>query len=317
MEKIPVLVVEDDDGLRRLLAEVLQAEGFLVTGVSSAEEALHSFGFGQFDLIVTDIRLPGINGLELIRRIKGMKPDIEVIVVTASASLECAVIALRSGALDYLLKPFGNLKVVSEAFQRAAEKILLAREDARKRAEVRRREDTLERVNRLLLDLAIRDGLTGLYNQRYFREFLEMEVARAPRRNHTFSLIFLDVDHFKTFNDTHGHIEGDRILCQIAELLLTRFRKMDLVARYGGEEFVILLPETPAETALALAEETRRAIADHPFEGGETQPAGRITVSMGVASFPGDGADADTLLRKADAALYQAKTGGRNRVCGG
>lgn len=314
MDTIPVLVVEDDESLRRLLVEVLQMEGFMATGVSSAEEALESFRCGQFDLVVTDIRLPGLNGLELMQGIKSMQPETVVIVVTASASLESAIIALRSGAFDYLMKPFGSLKGLSEAFQRAAEKILLGREDARQRAELRQREGSLERVSHLLLDLAFRDGLTGVYNSRYFKEFLQMEIARAPRHKHPFSLVFLDVDHFKSYNDTHGHIEGDRILCQIADLLVARFRRMDLVARYGGEEFVILLPETSAETALALAEETRRAISEHLFEGGEAQTGARITVSMGVASYPEDGSGAETLLRKADAALYRAKTEGKNCV---
>lgn len=315
MGKLPVLVVEDDEALRRLLAEILQNDGFMVTGASSAEEGLDLFRSGEFDLVVTDIRLPGMNGLELLGKIKKEQPETEVIVVTASASLESALIALRSGALDYLLKPFGSLKSVSEAFQRAATRILLAREDARQRSELRLREETLEKVNRLLVDLAIRDGLTGVYNVRYFREFLQMEIARAPRQSAPFSLIFLDVDHFKGYNDTYGHIEGDRILCQLAGLLLKRFRKMDLIARYGGEEFVILLPETSKDVAFTLAEETRRAIAEHPFEcGKEAVSKRRITASMGVASFPDDGEDPETLLRKADAALYRAKAEGRNCV---
>jgi len=162
--------------------------------------------------------------------------------------------------------------------------------------------------------MAITDGLTGLYNHRFFRERLEVEIERTRRHNHSLSLIILDVDHFKHYNDTHGHPQGDELLRELADLLQKSIRKADLACRYGGEEFAIILPETTKGTALALAERIRKAIADHPFPFRETQPLGAITVSMGVSTYPVDEKEIDKLIKKADDALYRAKDTGRNRV---
>lgn len=163
---------------------------------------------------------------------------------------------------------------------------------------------------------AITDGLTGLYNHRFFRERLEIEIERTGRYNHSLSLILLDVDHFKHYNDTHGHPQGDELLRELADLLQKSIRKSDLACRYGGEEFVLILPETGKETALSLAERIRKAISEHPFPFKETQPMGALTVSIGVSTFPIDSNGIDGLIKKADDALYNAKTEGRNRVVG-
>jgi diguanylate cyclase (GGDEF)-like protein len=125
----------------------------------------------------------------------------------------------------------------------------------------------------------------------------------------------MDVDAFKKYNDTYGHPEGDKILITLANIFSDSLRKSDTVARYGGEEFVLILPETEREGALHLAENIRRNVFDHPFPGRETQPFGRITISLGVATFPEDGTDGSSLIERADKALYAAKTGGRNKVC--
>jgi len=142
-----------------------------------------------------------------------------------------------------------------------------------------------------------------------------VEILRSKRHAKTFSLVFLDVDFFKQYNDTHGHLHGDAVLVALSKLLIAGLRKTDVAVRYGGEEFVLLLPETSKENAFALAGTIREKIAAHPFPGRETQPQGKVTVSMGIAAFPEDGSDSSTLLHRADEALYQAKNGGRNRVC--
>ena len=312
-----VLVVDDDEALQSIVKEVLVEEGYPVTTAGTGERALKLFKENPFHIVIVDIRLPGINGLDVLERIKELDPETEIIVITSYASLESSVFAMRAGAYDYLPKPFDDVSLISAVVGRAAEKVRLSKENRRLIEDLKQSRDDLERVNRILMDLAIRDGLTGLYNHRYFQEFLEMEIARSPRHGHPFSLIFMDVDHFKHYNDTHGHVDGDNVLRQVSEILRQRFRRMDLIARYGGEEFVILLPETPPEAAMDLAEETRGHIEEFVFEGEQTQPLGRLTASFGVASFPTDGKDADTLLRKADNALYRAKATGRNRVCKG
>lgn len=162
--------------------------------------------------------------------------------------------------------------------------------------------------------LAITDGLTGLYNHRFFIDGVKIEIERAERYNHNFSLLILDVDQFKHYNDTHGHPKGDEILSGIATLIRKTVRSTDLACRYGGEEFSVILPETGKSAATALAERLREAISEYPFPFRETQPMGAITVSIGVASYPADDKNTDELIRKADDALYRAKEGGRNRV---
>jgi len=161
---------------------------------------------------------------------------------------------------------------------------------------------------------AITDGLTGLYNFRYFQRQLEFEIRRAQRYLHPLSLVMVDIDHFKHYNDCHGHPQGNVILERIAALLKTYTRETNHVARYGGEEFVILLPETEARIAARAAVRLRRIIQKEPFPFQDEQPGGNLTASLGVASFPRDASGAEDLVQRADQALYRAKALGRNRV---
>ncbi|HBY98339.1 MAG: sensor domain-containing diguanylate cyclase [Ardenticatenaceae bacterium] len=162
--------------------------------------------------------------------------------------------------------------------------------------------------------LATTDPLTGLANRRVLEERLADEFRRARRYEHALTLIMTDLDHFKVYNDTHGHPAGDVVLRELAILLQGSVRETDLVARYGGEEFVILLPETARAAALVVGEKIRAAVEQHPFAHRETQPSGRLTISVGVATFPEGLEQPETLLHSADRALYQAKAMGRNRV---
>ncbi|MEB3195631.1 MAG: sensor domain-containing diguanylate cyclase [Candidatus Sericytochromatia bacterium] len=162
--------------------------------------------------------------------------------------------------------------------------------------------------------LAITDGLTKIYNRRYFEEQLNAELARAKRYKHTTSLVVLDVDHFKKFNDAHGHLLGDQVLQGVARILLKSVRETDVVARYGGEEFVVVLPETPADAALEVAERIRRNIKSHPFWGRGQTPL-QVTASLGLAADVLSLLPAQALFEQADKALYQAKSEGRDRVC--
>ena len=164
------------------------------------------------------------------------------------------------------------------------------------------------------MDMANRDGLTGLYNNRYLREMLDQELNRSRRHRRHFSLLFLDIDHFKSYNDTHGHIAGDNLLCTLAKLLQESSRGETLTARYGGEEFVLLVPEADSRSARTYADILSRMVEEHPFSGRETQPLGRVTVSVGVATFPEAGEDPTTLIDHADKALYASKNRGRNIV---
>jgi len=161
---------------------------------------------------------------------------------------------------------------------------------------------------------AITDPLTRLYNYGFLRERLEIELERARYTGDLVSLVMFDIDHFKSFNDAHGHQEGNVVLVTVAGILRGTGRRGDVMARYGGEEFVALLYGAKRDEAARFAETARKSVAQHDFPGGETQPLGRVTVSAGVATFPSDAGGDEALIRAADARLYRAKEAGRNRI---
>jgi diguanylate cyclase (GGDEF)-like protein len=310
-----ILVVDDEDSLRSVISSVLTDEGYQTTVASSAEEALEIFRQDPHRLLVTDIFMGKMTGLDLLHEVKLLEPDTQVVVMTSNASLETATQALRDGAYDYLTKPFEDIELLTAVVARAVERITLASENSRMIERLQQNTEELERLNRQLREIAVRDGLTGLYNHRYFREALDLEIARARRHRRTFSLIFMDLDHFKHYNDALGHLAGDELLRELAGLIKKSCRTTTIAARYGGEEFVMLTPETDKECARICAERLRNSIESHPFAGRDQQPAGTVTLSIGVSTFPEDGYDADSLIAKADSALYRAKEQGRNLVC--
>ncbi len=162
-------------------------------------------------------------------------------------------------------------------------------------------------------ELSITDGLTKLYNKRYFLEILEKEFERAKRFKNALCLIVLDIDHFKSVNDTYGHLQGDSVLREIGGILVQSARKIDIIARYGGEEFVIIAPNTNMDDIHIIAERIRQATEDHDFEA-EKEPI-KLTVSLGVSTLREGTNDMLELIKKADDALYKAKSEGRNKVC--
>ncbi|MBI5892098.1 MAG: diguanylate cyclase [Deltaproteobacteria bacterium] len=172
----------------------------------------------------------------------------------------------------------------------------------------------LHELNKRLEVLSVTDGLTGLYNHRYFYERLEKEMQRALRYKHPLSLIILDIDYFKNYNDIHGHLAGDVVLRGIADCIRTGARTVDVIARYGGEEFAVILPHIDKNGAIILAERIRNIIASQPFPHKETHPMGNLTISAGAAELSAHANNADSLVKLADDALYKAKELGRNRV---
>jgi len=181
-------------------------------------------------------------------------------------------------------------------------------------AEVARRTDELQRANERLEKVALTDPLTGLFNRRYLDQTLALEITRQRRAGRPFSVMMLDLDNFKHYNDTHGHPRGDELLRRLARILTECLRGSDVVARVGGEEFLVLLFDTAPEAAMVTGEKLRAAVADHPFPFGEEQPLGRVTISIGVAGWPTHGDHVDRVLEAADQALYASKAAGRNRV---
>ena len=311
-----LLVVDDEETLRSVVSQVLSADGFAVAEAASGEEALELFRAGSHQLVITDIRMQGMSGIELLTQIKQHSPDTQVVIMTSHASLDSAITALRAGAYDYLIKPFESLDLISAVAGRAAEKARLVARNRELVEQLKRANEELQEANVTLKEMAVRDGLTSLFNHRYFQESLAQEVLRSRRTQKPCSVIFLDVDNFKVYNDTHGHPEGDRLLKVLARMMMANLRGSDLAARYGGEEFVLLLPETPKEAALKIAEGLRCVVAAYDFPGGERQPLGRVSVSIGVGSFPMDAGEPAELMAYADQKLYAAKHGGKNVVCG-
>jgi diguanylate cyclase (GGDEF)-like protein len=170
------------------------------------------------------------------------------------------------------------------------------------------------RLYALTSHLAVTDELTGLSNYRNLQRNLDDELARAKRYDKHLSLIMIDADNFKSFNDTQGHLAGDYALADLGAILAANVREVDLVARYGGEEFAIVLPETDVAGAFVVAEKIREAVELHKFADAENRRSCSMTISLGVATYPTHGNDKESLLREADDALYHAKDGGKNRV---
>ena len=308
-----ILVVDDEENVLTLLKSVLDTDGFDVTAVSNAEQAWSLHLQSPFELVITDVRLGDMNGFELMKRIKEKDDQTEVIIITSYASMESAIEAIRHGAYDYVTKPFEDLDIISVAVKRAFEKIDLKHQNEELMEKLTQQNAELLELNARLNQLANTDGLTGLYNHRYFQEMLEKEVNRSDRHQREFALLFLDIDNFKTFNDEYGHIKGDQVLQNVALCIKHNVRQSDIVARYGGEEFVIILPETGREGALSHADTVRKSIEQHAFNSeSETIP---ITISIGIALFPVDGTKPAELIKASDNALYEAKAQGKNKVC--
>jgi len=235
----------------------------------------------------------------------------------ATGSLEARIRVKGSSELALLGDTFNDMAARIESNTRSLEEKVRERTQDLETTNTKlsRAMDDIQHANKRLEELATTDGLTGLFNHRHFKRLIEGEVNRSRRLDIPTSLVMFDVDHFKAYNDTHGHPEGDLVLKGVSELLRSRLRGTDVPCRYGGEEFAVILLDTGKQMAMAVAEEIRARIEATPFEG-ETvsQPGGLLTVSGGVATFPVDAEDHAALVRAADEALYAAKHSGRNLV---
>jgi diguanylate cyclase (GGDEF)-like protein len=294
-EKRPTILVVDDEPLYLdLIADILGADyKILVADEGMAGLEIATSNVPQ--LILLDLMMPGIDGFEVYKCLKADSRtcEIPVIFITGAGNVATETKGLKMGAVDYINKPINPDLVRARVNTQINFKLMRDK----------------------LVMLAATDGLTGLANRSHFDGMLAYEYARHLRSGKELSLIMLDVDHFKAFNDTYGHISGDETLREIARAMTrTVTRATDLVARYGGEEFVVLLPETCLRGALTLAERIRNCIGDLALPHRDTS-AGRVTASLGVVSGSFlDGSSIVDVLAQADIQLYAAKAGGRNRV---
>ncbi len=306
-QALRILVVDDKEIIRTTITQVLEDDGYEVVNAANGVDALALYEKERFPIVITDIYMPKMTGIDLLEAIKKIDTNTQVIVMTSYASIDSAVTTLRSGAYDYLTKPFEDIELISNVVRHAAEKIRLEWQTEHLIDMLKQKTEQLEQSNAQLKSLATRDSLTGLYNHRYFQESLTAELNRARRYQRPFSLLFIDLDYFKTFNDTNGHLEGDKLLITLSNLFLRSFRKTDIVCRYGGDEFAVILPEESNKNARMIAAKLHAQVAEHPFEGREVMPQSRVTISIGIATYPDNETDAESLLKHADQIMYEAK----------
>jgi len=294
----PCLLVVDDQPINVQALYQVFADDHQVLMATSGEQALALCASRQPDLVLLDVVMPGMDGYQVCQRLKTdpTTRDIPVIFVTAHDDEAAETLGLEVGAVDFISKPI-NPKIV--------------------RARIRTHL-TLKAQSDLLRQWVYLDGLTGVHNRRHFDERLAVEWARSLRHGTDLSVLLLDVDFFKSYNDRYGHQAGDECLRLIAACLGRSSRRPgDLLARYGGEEFALLLPDTPLQGALAVGRQLVADVAALALAHAGSEIAGVVTVSVGACTTPSDGAGtAAALLRVADMQLYQAKSRGRNQVCG-
>ncbi|MDD5060318.1 MAG: diguanylate cyclase [Candidatus Omnitrophica bacterium] len=288
-QEVNILVVEEDNAAAEVLESSLKSVGFQVWIAKNPQEGLTMLGTSNFPVIITELRSPRMNGVQFTREAHKISPSVNVLVLTGYSFISSAIEAMEAGAYGYITKPL-NSSEIRITVERAVERFfLLSTSDDKD----------------YLVDLAIKDGLTGLFNRRYFNELINIEIKRLSRSPASLSLLMLDIDNFKNYNDTKGHQAGDELLKGAAKILKSSVRSVDMVCRYGGEEFIIILPQTDKSAAQIIAERVRVQI-------GLYLPT---TVSIGVSTFPDDSRETEQLIKKADNALYQAKQTGKNKWC--
>ena len=295
-----ILIIDDERSSITYLMSLLKHDYKVIAAVDSLKGLEMAAGVGGGsapDLILLDVLMPGMNGYQVCERLKSddRTRGIPVIFVTAASDANDETRGFELGAVDYIVKPFHPSVVKARV---------------RTQIELKIKSDLLEQ-------LASVDALLGIYNRRRFDEVLQIEWMRAQRSGSPLSLIMIDIDHFKLYNDHYGHAGGDECLRRVATILKNCLKRpTDFIARYGGEEIVVILPETGDEGAAMIAGLMCREVAGEDITHAASPTAAQVTVSLGAASaLPGSGIGSSRdLLEAADARLYAAKKAGRNRV---
>lgn len=295
-ENIHILVVDDDQLICNALSNYLEKSGYITYRAYDSQEALDIIKQNTIHVVITDIMLPGMNGLELTDTIK-KNYDIDVMVITGFSENFSYEDAIIKGASDFVFKPVRFEELILRLKRVLRERLL-----------------RIERIQmlKILEQLAITDGLTRLYNSRHFYNQLKLEVTRSSRYSHPLSLLMIDIDHFKQYNDQYGHMNGDKVLSTIGKLIKGCLREMDSAYRYGGEEFTIILPETKGDEAIHVAQRIRKIVEAEKFYPEKNIEVG-ITISVGVTQYSKN-EDIKEFIKRADKAMYMSKQLGRNRI---
>jgi len=316
--KIKVLLVDDQqmiaEGIRRMLADEKDIEFHYCEDPTQAITVASDL---QPTIILQDLVMPDIDGMTLVRFYRGtnMTKDIPIIVLSSKEDPAIKRDAFQSGANDYLVKLPDQIELIARIRSHAKQYMMQLERNAAFFA-LREMQKQLEKTNAKLEMLSSMDGLTGIANRRTFDNTLEQAWLQAQQEKTAISLILIDIDFFKAYNDNYGHQKGDECLCRVASALASiAARPSDLVARYGGEEFVIIASETDEDGAVKLSEKLQKAIAtlDIPHEASRT--SGNLTISMGLCTcYPDENAKSRDIIKFADIALYKAKDSGRNKA---
>lgn len=298
-EPLRVLLVEDDEDdfvLTSSLLSGIEGQKVDLEWVANYPDALRALGRSAHDVCLVDYQLGERTGLELLREAAEVNTAAPIIMLTGHGGYDVDAEAMRAGAAGFLVKGQVSTPLLERSIRYAVQHSRLI-ENLRK--------------------LAKHDELTGLYNRRAMDDLLREETERHQRYGRPVALVMLDVDHFKSINDSYGHLVGDEVLRWLAQLIRDTVRTVDLPARYGGEELAIILPEMNSQQALRVAERVRRRVVARPFvsHGRNGRPLQiPITISLGAAGMPEDASSASSLIAAADQGLYAAKRGGRNRA---
>ncbi|MFC2074716.1 diguanylate cyclase [Bdellovibrionota bacterium] len=332
-----ILIVDDEIEVVKALERTLRDMGKVLTA-TSGKAALDILEKEEVHVVLSDQRMPKMTGIELLTKVYEKYPQIVRIILTGFTDIKDLIEAInRARIYRYLTKPWENRElqmIVRQAMERydlqeQNKSLLKDLQKQNEQLEAKEKElvqinlgleETIDgrtreirKMNLKLQKMAATDSLTKLGNRRFFTKRLEEELLRIERYQRPLSILVVDVDHFKHYNDLGGHLKGDQALRKISKILKENCRSVDTVARYGGEEFVLLLPETDKNGAMETAERLRRSIEETTFPFERKLPNQNLTVSIGVATAPTHCAPKN-LLKKGDSALYKAKKKGRNCV---
>ncbi len=311
---INVLFVDDEKSILKSIQRELSDEVYNKHFASNGHDAIKLMDKIKISVLITDLKMPEMSGLELLKIVQEKFPDTIRIILTGHAQISTLISAINSGQVfRYLNKPWKLDEEFIPAIKHAIDYYMILKEREKLLKELKRKNIELNKQNKILKELSSKDGLTGIYNHRYFQEEINRQFAVANRNKTDLCLLIIDIDHFKQINDNYGHAFGDYILKELTKVISSFIRSSDFFARYGGEEFAILLPTTNTSGGSILAENIRAKFENSEFS--DNKNTAKITVSVGIASkHDAKPKSSSEIFEYADKALYVAKNMGRNQI---